>query len=135
MKHQAILNSLAKDEYASRDEAGELLLSLASAYWRDEASLSLKEYEGLSLQKAAYVLELLEGFSSSDNEERFNKTTHELSFAKTRMSHPVFEAFYKFDSPSTYCFDDIAKEWGLARGAAPRKVKGFLDLQRRVNAL
>lgn len=108
-----------------------MLVELAERYWHHNESLSLKGFKGEELQKAAYALELLRGFSPNQDKARYNEATLELDSAKGRLVHLESVTFYKFDSLPKFNFDDVAKKWGLARGAAPSKLKAFLDLQRR----
>lgn len=131
MQSQQYLKQLATDSYSSKEEAADLLVELAEGYWHHNESLSLKSFKGKELQKAAYALELLRGFSPHQDKARYNEATLELDSAKGRLVHLESVTFYKFDSLPKFNFDDVAKKWGLARGAAPSKLKAFLDLQRR----
>ena len=131
MQYQSLLQQLATDRYASAEHAYSALVRLADGYWHKNAMLTLDGFEGVALQKAAYSLELLVGFANSLDDERYRYAQCELELAKAKLSDPVPQTFYSFEKPARHCFDEVAIKWGLTRGASPRKVAGFLDLQRR----
>ena len=131
MNHQLCLQRLATGHYRNKEEAAQLLVELADACWHKNAQLSLDEFEGERLQKAAYVLELLAGFSPFYDAEQAGMVAASLHNALVKLKERKPVTFYCMDSPSRYGFDDVAKKWGLTAGASPRKIPGFLDLQRR----
>lgn len=132
MNYQVCLQRLATDSYRNKEEAAQLLVQLAEGYWHKKALLTLDAYEGANLQKAAYLLELLTNFYPSLDEEQavFARAALGQASLKLKVLEPV--TFYHADEPSRFGFDDVAAKWGLTAGASPRKVSGFLDLQRRM---
>lgn len=131
MQSQQYLKQLATNSYSSKEEAVDMLVGLAEGYWHHNETLKLQTFKDEELQKAAYVLELLRGFSPHQDKARYQEATKELEAASDRLVHLESVTFYKFDALPKFNFDDVAKKWGLARGAAPSKLKAFLDLQRR----
>ena len=88
----------------------------------------------MALQKAAYALDLLVGFAPSVDVLTYRFTQAQLETAQNRLSNLAAKPFFSFEEPTRHCRDEVAVKWGLNRGASPRKVSGFLDLQRRSHA-
>lgn len=119
---------------ASLEAAEDGLCQLADAVWNrgwepDLASLNLKER-----RKAAYLVDfyIMNAAMPVEFSERLRRRLSNLQSELMAM-HLQPEPFYKAEMASVTNRDALSRKWGLTAGFHPKKVKGLLDLQRRVN--
>jgi hypothetical protein len=102
-----------------------MLYDLAVGVWHQGFVPDLSHYSGGALCRAAYTVDTLKCFFEGFEDQQLSELKEQLASAKENLT------YYPNDTATKRNFDDVATEWGLARGAQVSKVPGFLDAQRR----
>lgn len=124
---------LCQFDQLSREQAERLLLQLATAFLKHNFTPSCSCLTGIALQRGGYLLELFctiypIAISRKQELSSLLQALRQQLANSSLVAAPV--SFYPNDTAG---YDEVAQDWGLTNGMRPAQVRGFLDLQRRVN--
>ena len=116
------------------ESAEKELCMLADAVWNQGWEPDLNKLPEHAERKAAYLVDFF--FSNSVvPAERCLRVQKKLTKLKESLlvAGETPEPFYTSEAPPKTNRDSLSRKWGLSAGFHPKKVKGLMDMQRRVN--